>query len=337
MVMAKKKQGRAMAFLKYALIRAGDEFFCRLPFPAARFVSDRVADVWRLIDSRHARIALAQCMDRLGLDEEAGRRLVKENYRHLALLAVEVSRLAHLPVAEVMARSDCARTAAVVAELAAEKKGYILITGHLGNWEWGSVVLGQLGNIAGFIARPFNNPYLDRYMNRIRERGGAKVWNKFGGIRNALKALRRGKGFVAVADQDGGPNGTPAPFLGKIGSTMAMPVDLAIHTGAPIVVGAVFRDKGDLRFRFETEPVIRPIPGADPRHERIRLLVEVNANLSRLVRRHPEQWLWIHRRWRTRECRYTSGRTDSGRFEAPGGEFDGVSGEFEEPEESRPL
>jgi KDO2-lipid IV(A) lauroyltransferase len=80
---------------------------------------------------------------------------------------------------------------------------------------------------------------------------------------------------------------------------MAAPVDLAIRTGAPVFVGAVIRDSDSQTFNAVCKRVHWPDAKADPEQERQRLIEEVNADLSELVKAHPEQWIWIHNRWKT--------------------------------------
>ncbi len=153
--------------------------------------------------------------------------------------------------------------------------------------------------VSGFIARPLDNPLIDDYVNRLRSNTGVEVWEKQGSMRKALGALRSGKALVAVCDQDGGKHGCKAPFLGKDSSTMAAPIDLAIRRGCPLYVTAMMRKPDHNGFAFVGKRVHRPVPGADPKEERLRLAAAVNEDLGDIIREYPEQWIWIHRRWRT--------------------------------------
>ncbi len=241
-----------------------------------------------------------QSMDRLGISESEARELTKRNYRHYLLFFMEVARLKRMSDAEVDRRTDRNGCDVIMRDILAKGKGMVVVTGHLGNWEWGAVAMGMLGVVHGFIARPLDNPYLDAFINRLRERTGATVWDKYGSMRKGLGALRKGQGLVAVADQDGGKNGCRAPFLGKEATSMTAPVELAIRNGAPVFVGAVMRaGTEDLRFVMVPKRVHWPVAGADPKAEVARLMTEVNADLSEIIREYPEQWIWIHNRWKS--------------------------------------
>lgn len=285
--------------LEYVIVAVVSAILSVLPFSVGRFFCNAVADVWRCIDGRHRRFAIEQSMARLGIGEAEARVLVKNNYRHFALIFLEVVKLRGMSMDEILRRTDLNGCDELFRDILARGKGVVMLTGHLGNWEWGCLVTGMLGAAAGAIARPLDNPYLDGYLNAIRGRTGVAVWSKFNCVRRALAVLKRGEGFMAVVDQDGGKKGCMIPFLGVEGSTMTVPVDLAIRFGAPIFVGAMIRRAGPGRFILERGRVHWPREGADPESERVRLLTDVNEDLSNIIRKYPEQWIWIHKRWKT--------------------------------------
>lgn len=272
-----------------------------LPLVISKNIAIRLADMWRFIDKKHRVLAIGQSMDRLGIDEKSARLLVKRNYRHYALFIMEVARLKNMPLEEVARRTDINGCDRIMTDVLAEGKGMVVVTGHLGNWEWGAVVLGMLGVVDGLIARPLDNPFIDSFIKEVRERTGALVWDKAGSMRKALAAVQNGKGFVAVIDQNGGSKGCRVPFLDKESSTMTAPVDLAIRTGAPLFVGAVIRTNAVGKFTMIPKRVHRPIPGNDLNEERKRLTSAINADLSEIIRAYPEQWIWIHSRWKLNE------------------------------------
>lgn len=298
MAKAIKAQGKFRSAVEYSGVMLGYALMTRLPFAVSKAIATFLADVWRAFDRKHRTLALQQSMDRLEIDEESAKRLVKRNYRHYTLCMLEVCRLKNMPLPEVARRVELNGLDTLVADLLAEGKGMVAVTGHLGNWEWASIILGMHGMVEGFIARPLDNLLIDNFINQIRERGGAAVWDKKGSMRKALAALRNGRGFAAVMDQYGGRKGCRVPFLDRVGSTMAAPIDIAIRTGAPIFVGALIRKDEACNFVFVTKRIHRANSDADPNEERIRLATAVNEDLSEIIREYPEQWIWIHRRWK---------------------------------------
>lgn len=298
-----KTRGKFRIWTEYAGFLLVYLCLTRLPARIAKAFTIAMADMWRRFDKRHRLLAIQQSMDRLGISAGCASDLVRDNYRHYALFALETARLKRMPVDEVMRRTRLNGCDTIMADALSRGKGLIIVTGHLGNWEWGAVVLGRLGLVDGLIARPLDNPLIDTVLRDIRQSTGASVWDKFGSMRKALATLKKGGSFVAVMDQDGGRNGYRAAFLGKEGTTMAAPIDLAIRTGAPIFVGAMIRDSNSDTFNMVSKHVHWPIDNADPETEKRRLTTAVNSALSELVMEYPEQWIWTHRRWKDRNPR----------------------------------
>ena len=294
-----KDLGKFRIWAEYAGLLFGYALLAWPPLPIARVGATILADLWRRMDRKHRLLATRQSMERLGIDEERARILVRDNYRHYGLVAMETARLKGMSPQDAIKRTNLNGSDAIMTDILSRGKGLIVITGHIGNWEWGGGVLGGLKLVEGMIARPLDNPKIDEFVRGIRQKTGASVWDKAGSMRKALATLKRGGCFVAVMDQDGGHTGCHAPFLGKDGSTMATPIELAIRTGAPLFVGAVIRDADSRDFNVIYKRIHWPEDGADPDREKQRLIEDVNADLSELIMAYPEQWIWIHKRWKT--------------------------------------
>jgi KDO2-lipid IV(A) lauroyltransferase len=272
-----------------------------LPFSWAVGIGSAAGGILYLAFPARRELAVRQAMERLGLDERAARRLVRDNFRHYGKVTAELCRLGSIADAEYDRRTDYEGFVSLVRELLREGKGVVIITAHHGNWEWSNGWCVASGVTGGCIARPLDNPLLDRWLRAIRNRRGLAVVDKSGAIRAALKVLRRNGVMGILIDQDAGPNGRMSPFLGKPASTETLPVKLAARIGAPMVVVAAIRDKDSAStFTLRHDPeVVRARPDADPEEEAQRLTDELNDRLGRLVRETPEQWFWVHRRWKS--------------------------------------
>jgi KDO2-lipid IV(A) lauroyltransferase len=177
-------------------------------------------------------------------------------------------------------------------------KGAVLVIGHQGNWEF----IGYAVTLAGYplhaIARPLDNPYLDRYLNRFRTGAGQEIVSKYNVLRQIGDMLDQNKIVVFLADQDARRHGLFVPFFGRPASTYKAPAVMILRHGAPLLVAEIYR-KGFLRHVGIARPVDLP-PGLDG-EEAVRYLVTTyTASLETFIRRHPEQYLWLHRRWKTR-------------------------------------
>lgn len=294
-----KEQSKIRNWAEYLTVQAIAFVLNWLPAPVSKGICRVLADTWRLVDRRHREMAVRNSMERLGLDEKTARLMIKNNYRHYAYLVLELSWLLRMSLDDAQKTADCVDLREKILKGLAAGKGLVFLTGHLGNWEWASLLReGHYPHTRGFIARPLKNPLVDDMVRGMRERGGGKVWQKQGAIRKALGALRDGGMIVAVVDQNGGRHGTVVPFLGKNASTMAAPIDLAIRVGSPIIVGALLRTGEPGTFRISVADLIWPNPGADPAEERVRLLTLANRDFGEIIRQFPEQWIWIHNRWK---------------------------------------
>ncbi len=180
-------------------------------------------------------------------------------------------------------------------------RGGILLTGHLGNWELLSRVLPFAGMTCAVVARPLDNPLLERYILGVREETNQRVIVKRGSGAEIEHILSEG-GFVGILpDQDAGRKGAFVPFLGRLASTWRSPALLSMKTGAPIIPGCCVRVGKPARFRVIVGEPIYPNPDAtDVSAETLRITCAFTATLERWVRRYPEQYLWLHRRWKSR-------------------------------------
>lgn len=172
----------------------------------------------------------------------------------------------------------------------AQGRGVIVATGHLGGFEAGPAGLQSLGYQVTSIYAPIRNPYVDRYMNALRTLRGARVAARGIGIRGAIEALRRNEMVAIFADQDAGRNGLFIPFFGRTASTLYGPAELALRTGAALVPGFILKD-GPV-YRFLPRP---PIPHSD----RETMMRTFNALLEGAIRKYPDQYFWLHKRWKT--------------------------------------
>ncbi len=179
-------------------------------------------------------------------------------------------------------------------------RGVIFITAHFGNWELASFAHGINGHPCDFVVRRMDNPLLDALITRYRSAGGGKAIEKRDFSRQVLRALRQGKSVGVLMDQNMLPGeGVFVDFFGIPASTTAGPARVAGKTGAAMVLGLAIWDRklGKYRLRFDPiEWIKREDPGEEIRAN--------TANFTRLIedyaRRYPDQWLWVHRRWKTR-------------------------------------
>jgi holo-[acyl-carrier-protein] synthase len=184
----------------------------------------------------------------------------------------------------------------------AQGKGVLLLTGHFGNWEVATVAgMGQFPEYRRqfhFVRRPLKPLWLNDFINRRFQRSGFGTLPKRGSLDTILELLASGAILVYVMDQHaGGKDGVVVDFLGHPASTFKSLAVLALNTGAPVIPASCWRElDGSHVLRFE-DPL--PLIECDDIGEAIRRNTQsYNAALERMLLRHPEQWIWMHRRWK---------------------------------------
>lgn len=221
--------------------------------------------------------------------------VLRAHYRELGRVAAEYARLPELAHAGddlVTVRGGEHLEAARAAG-----RGVILMSGHFGNFELLGARLGRLHPTA-FVVRAMSNPRVEARLVAMRTRAGVATIDAGRGVRAVYEELRANRWVAMLADQDARRHGVFVPFFGVPASTALGPARIALATGAPIVMG-FDRRREDGGHELAIEP---PLAVADPRAPDAaeRLTALHVAALERAVRRQPESWFWLHRRWKTR-------------------------------------
>ncbi len=193
--------------------------------------------------------------------------------------------------------------------------GAIFVSGHFGCWEVLGVGIATLGYSVLSVARPLRNQLVDRHLQRLRESTGQKVLPKKGSMRQALEALKNGFQLGFLIDQDARRQGIFVDFFGRPACTHTSAARLAISAGVPLAFIYAQRTGYRNQFRIGMKDVIVPRKHADRDEEVLRITQRLTKNLEEVIRQWPEQWLWMHRRWKTYPGKYDA-RAGSGHSEA---------------------
>jgi KDO2-lipid IV(A) lauroyltransferase len=181
------------------------------------------------------------------------------------------------------------------------KRGVIFLTGHLGVWELHSFGWSALEYPLSFLVRPLDNERIEEMVERIRTRFGNRAIDKKSAARQSLRVLREGGTLGILSDLNTQPyEGVFVPFFGKLACTTAGIATLALKTDAVVIPTCAIWDRKKKRYFFHGDPPVELVRTGDHAKD-----IEVNtANfataMERMVRLYPDQWLWIHKRWKTR-------------------------------------
>lgn len=300
--MARKPRNDWADYAVYVAVRLLVGLAQALSIRQSYALADALAAALYRVDRRHRLVALENLREAFGdRYDAAGRdRIVRGVYRHFCRMLMEMLHIPRkLHPTTWRDRIELVGHAPVLDRLVTGGP-VILLTGHFGNWELAGYLFGVFGFPPNSVARELDNPYLDRFLRRFRERTGQKLIPKKGGYEQMLEVLRTGGVLSMLADQDAGPRGLFVDFFGRPASTHKAIALLAIEHSAPVVVGYARRLGAGFRYEVGTEEVILPeelTGGADD----VRLVTQrFTAALERVIRRSPEQYLWLHRRWKHR-------------------------------------
>ncbi len=180
--------------------------------------------------------------------------------------------------------------------LLAAHQPVLIASAHLGSWELFAEVMARRGYVFSAVVRPLAGAF-NEWLVKSRERAGVELIFQRGALRNMLKAMRRGRAVVQLIDQAlPGPEALWVPFFGRPASTTPAISMAALRSGAPVYVVVAVRKEGQLEMKVEG-PV--PMPELSTRREALEAhTAALTAIIEGHVRARPEQWLWLHRRWK---------------------------------------
>lgn len=179
-------------------------------------------------------------------------------------------------------------------------RGIIFLTAHFGNWELGSFAHGVYGYPCNFVVREMDNPLIDELINRFRCASGGRAIEKREFARQVLRAFERNEAVGILMDQNMlAGEGTFVDFFGLPASTTTGPARVARRTGAAVILGLVIWDSKLKKYRLRFDRVDW-IKCEDPEEEIAVNTANFTRRIEEYIRRYPDQWLWVHRRWKTR-------------------------------------
>jgi Kdo2-lipid IVA lauroyltransferase/acyltransferase len=247
---------------------------------------------------RHAEVNLRLAFPEM--DEGARRRIRRGVFRNLGRMLGEVSQFPRLNRDNI---ESCVVYEGVENYLRAVQpgRGVILLTGHIGAWELSVFAHSIYGHPMSFLKRNVDNPLVERLAERDRGRFGNRGIDKKNSVREILKTLKSGGVVGILADLNASrEEGVFVDFFGLPACTTAGVATLALRTGAVVLPGYLIWDEAARIHRLHFEPPLETIDTGNQKEDVLANTQRYTAVLESVIRRHPDQWLWIHRRWKTR-------------------------------------
>lgn len=254
------------------------------------------------VDCAIERLAIAMPQ----LTDQQRRAMVLQSYEHLAMLATELAMLPRYLTEDAWSEYiELGELNRVIRPLL-EDRPSLLLTAHCGNWE----VLGYTMALLGFrmhaIYRPLDLRPADRWLRQTRSRRGLELLDKFGAMHRLPGLLRKGEAVAFVADQNAGQRGVHVPFFGRLASSYKSIGLMAIQHRARIIVGCAQRQRTNpyqgpcMRYHIEIEDRIDPEEWEGQPDPLFYITARYRRAIEQSVRKAPEQYLWMHRIWKSR-------------------------------------
>ena len=289
---------RMKHYAEYLLVRVFDVLFLSLPAGAALLCGEALGLLLsRLLPGRRTliRANLSKAFPELAPD--AVRRIEKGVWKNIGRTAVEFIRV------PLFARAGAERFVEWegvehLERALAQGTGAILLTSHFTNWELTGMFIAQrFENRLTAIARPMKNSFVERWVQNKRATGGVQIILHRQAVRASLKWLKRGNFLGALVDQNLYTGGVFVDFFGRPAATTTLPILLHVRTGAPVIQVYTLRTKKGFRLVVEPPVAFPSVSEGDPV---VAWTAELNHHLERVIRRYPENWFWIHNRWKRR-------------------------------------
>jgi len=180
-------------------------------------------------------------------------------------------------------------------------KGVLVLTGHLGAWELSSFYHSLMGMPMGMVIRRLDNPLVDAFVNRIRCQHGNRVIHKDDFARGLIASMRAGETVGILMDTNmTPPQGVFVPFFGVQACTASGMARIALKTDAAVVPGFLLWEESERQYVLRFGKELEVVHSGDAERDAVTNTAAFTAAIEGMIRQYPEQWLWMHRRWKTR-------------------------------------
>jgi KDO2-lipid IV(A) lauroyltransferase len=298
--MAERSRRSPVALAEWAFFASCMRLLAWLPEGMAYAAGESLARLAFRLDRRHRAVTLENLRrafpDRYGPAEVEA--LARAVFANLGRTAVDVARFDRLLRD---APSDAIRLDGLERLRAARARGQgvLVIMAHFGPWELLPAVAALRYEPVHIVVRPLDNPWLDDLLTRMRERGGGHVISKRDAGQAILQALRRGETVGILIDQHvTEKEGIVVPFFGRPASTVFAPALIAMRSGAAVFpVGITREGRGRYCVRIRDEVALQR--SGDLKQDLAENTARFSTALEAMIRERPDQWFWVHRRWKT--------------------------------------
>lgn len=282
----------------YWLLMLLSRIICCLPHSALLTLGRGAGILYYRFIKKQRQRAIRQMMAGLAISEEEAKKLVKASFINMATNVFEIFYMPRLNENNFRDYIDIEHLERLTDALA-EGNGVVVLTGHIGTWEWLSAAFTLSGLPVTAIAKPQPNEQYTRVLNDLRATIHVEIFSRgTSELLAAARALKQGKILGFLADQDAGPGGAFIDFLGRPASTPMGPAVFSRKFNAPVIPAFILRQE-DGRHRVIVGEALRYEDHGDTDRDLYDFTVRMTRILERVVRENPTQWLWFQKWWNT--------------------------------------
>lgn len=283
--------------LEYVLFIKLIIIFRSIPYKISKKIGEMLFYLVYLMDKKHRKVAhdnLSIAFKNDKNEEEIGQ-IIKDLYRNMGKWLVEFICIPKFKGEKIFNLVEF-EGKQNFANALAKGKGAVVIVPHFGNWELAGATFPKIGKSLA-IAFPQANPLTDNLINKIRKSSGIGIAYTGAGVKSVLKALKNNTAIGFLADQNVG-DGVFVNFFGRLACTAKGPIAIALKTGAPVIMGVMLIQPNGKYKLHVTEEIPLAITG-DTEKDIIVNTQKWTTILENFIRQYPDQWFWVHRRWKT--------------------------------------
>jgi KDO2-lipid IV(A) lauroyltransferase len=297
-----KKMSEKSDFVLYIGLRVIVSVIRLLPLSIGMLMAKSLAYVIYLFDSKHRKVTDENLRNAYGedLSDFQRRKIIRLNYQHLASVGVDFIKMPQIVNSSNWQKHFEVEGVEFARKALKEGKGIIFVGGHVGNWEVLGCAFEFFFQPVHSIAKHMKNPFVDRFLTSHRKYGNQEIIFKEKAAREMIKVLKNNECLGILVDQNARKNSIFVDFFGQKAATTRVVATLSLKTGAPIIM--VFLRRSDRRYRFKIS-LSKPIQiekTGDLEKDILNLTQRYTTIMESRIREHPHEWMWLHRRWKTR-------------------------------------
>jgi len=298
----RRKRSTIANFFQYIGLKTLVAVIRLTPLPIGVLALKSLAYVFYLFDKKQRTIAYENIRNAYGdeLSDSQIRRIVRSTYLHFALVWVDFVKLPQIVNTNNWQNYFEVEGLEFAQKAQEEGKGVIFVTGHVGNWEVLGYAFEFFFQPLNSIAKHLKNPFVDRFMKRLREEGRQKIIFTENASREIIRVLRNNKSLGILVDQNARENNIFVDFFGQKAATTRSVATISLKTGAPIIMGFLRRTDRKYRFKITLSEPVQIEKTGNLEKDILNLTQRYTTLIESRIREHPHEWLWMHRRWKTR-------------------------------------